>query len=272
MTAANAARCIDRTIEKYEGTTLDRDPRDRGNWTSGVIGKGELKGTKYGIAAFVYPNVDIANLTKPQAIAIYRRDYWPKISGDALPVGCDFVLWDTCVNSGASRALKCAASALGISLTTAVDTARRVSLAADKVDFIKRFCASRRSFLIGLHNATYQKGWLRRVADSEAVGIAWWTASITTKAEANKKLEQEAVAAKKKSNNASTATVATGSLGVGDVAHATQQGFDYVLLLNACVGVVIAAAVVYFVWKYIVHKQRAEVFQAVAAEMIGGRT
>ena len=39
------------------------DRRDRGNWTSGVIGKGELKGTKYGVAAHAYPELDIKNLT-----------------------------------------------------------------------------------------------------------------------------------------------------------------------------------------------------------------
>ena len=49
---------------------------DRGNWTGGAIGKGELKGTKYGIAANSYPNEDIRNLTLDRAAVIYSRDFW----------------------------------------------------------------------------------------------------------------------------------------------------------------------------------------------------
>ena len=35
------------------------DPRDRGNWTGGEVGRGECKGTKYGISAASYPALDI---------------------------------------------------------------------------------------------------------------------------------------------------------------------------------------------------------------------
>ena len=49
---------------------------DRGNWTGGAVGKGELKGTKYGIAANSYPNEDIRNLTIDRAAFIYRNDFW----------------------------------------------------------------------------------------------------------------------------------------------------------------------------------------------------
>ena len=49
------------------------DPRDRGNWTGGEVGKGELKGTKYGLAAMTYPELDIPALTLAEAEAIYSR-------------------------------------------------------------------------------------------------------------------------------------------------------------------------------------------------------
>ncbi len=35
------------------------DRADRGNWTSGKVGEGLFKGTKYGISAMTYPNMDI---------------------------------------------------------------------------------------------------------------------------------------------------------------------------------------------------------------------
>ena len=49
---------------------------DHGNWTGGAIGKGELKGTKYGIAASSYPKEDIKNLTIDRAAFIYKNDFW----------------------------------------------------------------------------------------------------------------------------------------------------------------------------------------------------
>jgi len=49
---------------------------DRGNWTGGAIGNGELRGTKYGVAASSYPREDIRNLTMDRAAFIYRNDFW----------------------------------------------------------------------------------------------------------------------------------------------------------------------------------------------------
>ncbi len=50
-------------VLRREGAFCDQ-PADRG-------GK-----TNYGISQRQYPDLDIANLTEEQAIAIYRRDYW----------------------------------------------------------------------------------------------------------------------------------------------------------------------------------------------------
>jgi lysozyme family protein len=49
---------------------------DKGNWTGGEVGAGELKGTKYGISAAEFPDLDIKNLTTDQAAAIYKDRYW----------------------------------------------------------------------------------------------------------------------------------------------------------------------------------------------------
>lgn len=49
---------------------------DKGNWTGGAVGVGELKGTKYGISAAQFPTLDIANLTTDQAAQIYQEGYW----------------------------------------------------------------------------------------------------------------------------------------------------------------------------------------------------
>lgn len=75
-------------------------PKDRGNWTSGKRGVGELKGTKYGISAMSYPHLDIKNLTLEQAKEIYKHDYWHKYKCDYLPDALSLAVFDYAVNSG----------------------------------------------------------------------------------------------------------------------------------------------------------------------------
>jgi lysozyme family protein len=67
----------------FEGG-YSNDPDDGGNWTGGKVGMGELKGTMYGISAAQYPDLDIPNLTREQAKAIYYRDYWQPLKLDSF--------------------------------------------------------------------------------------------------------------------------------------------------------------------------------------------
>ncbi len=85
------------------------DPDDRGNWTSGRIGVGILRGTKYGISAMSYPHLDIQKLTLDEAMAIYRCDYWDRLYLDQI--GLHFpkvarMLFNLGVNCGNPNATK----------------------------------------------------------------------------------------------------------------------------------------------------------------------
>ncbi len=91
---------------------LSLDPNDKGNWTGGAVGIGELKGTKYGVSAAAYPNLDIANLSLPDAQAIAKRDYWDKIQGDNLRYGIALCLFDFGYNAGTHEAITCAQDVL----------------------------------------------------------------------------------------------------------------------------------------------------------------
>ncbi len=82
---------------------LSLDPRDRGNWDSGVIGEGNLKGTQFGISAAAYPHLDIAALTHEDAAAIYRADYFDAIGANNLPPALAVVSFDIAVNHGPGR-------------------------------------------------------------------------------------------------------------------------------------------------------------------------
>jgi len=82
-----------RIVMEYEGG-YDNDPDDPG---------GE---TKYGIAKRFYPDLDIKNLSKEQAIEIYKRDYWDKFKGDEIKFGdvCTELL-DIALNLGPKTAI-----------------------------------------------------------------------------------------------------------------------------------------------------------------------
>lgn len=85
---------------------FQKDPKDPGNWTGGAEGIGELKGTKYGVSARAYPDLDIENLTLEEAQAIAKRDYWDKFFGDHLPSGVALCVFDMGYNSGIHEGVK----------------------------------------------------------------------------------------------------------------------------------------------------------------------
>ncbi len=82
-------------------------PADPGNWTGGKVGRGLLKGTKYGISAARYPHLDIENLTLEQAKEIYRRDYWDRLRLSEIEnERIQEEIFDTAVNMGTHRAAR----------------------------------------------------------------------------------------------------------------------------------------------------------------------
>lgn len=103
----NFDTAVNHVLSEEGGFTLN--PKDSGNWTGGVEngeGKGELKGTKWGISARSYPKVDIKNLTRDDAKAIYRRDFWNVIKADQLPARLRLHVFDVSVNSGTPVAIR----------------------------------------------------------------------------------------------------------------------------------------------------------------------
>ena len=73
---------------------------DHGNWTGGKVGEGKLIGTKGGISAAQYPNLDIPNLTEKEIKEIYLRDYWHNNQIDRMHEGYRIIYFDMCVNHG----------------------------------------------------------------------------------------------------------------------------------------------------------------------------
>lgn len=124
--------------------------------------------TKYGISQRAYPKLDIRNITKAQAEAIYRRDYWDAVRADDLPAGLDLVAFDAAVNSGVSRGAKWVQQAIGAQEDGRIGP---VSLAAadrvDTQDAIDRAVTARETFLRDLRTfSRFGRGWLNRTADT----------------------------------------------------------------------------------------------------------
>jgi len=93
-------RAVEIVLSK-EGVLSD-DPRDNGGLT------------KYGISQKAYPSLDILALTRDDAIALYRRDYWMPVRGDDLAWAFALPLFDCAVNQGVGRAIRMFQTALRV--------------------------------------------------------------------------------------------------------------------------------------------------------------
>ena len=139
---------------------LSIDPKDPGNWTGGKVGKGVMKGSKYGVSAASYPDLDIKNITLQDAKDIYLKDYWI----DGAPDEIAFDLFDTSVNSGKTKAVKLLQQTVG----TEID-GKLGPLTLSRCKTIKnlkaKYNANRLLFMTDCTIWESQgKGWARRIA------------------------------------------------------------------------------------------------------------
>ena len=142
----------------HEGNYVN-DPNDPG---------GE---TKWGISKRSYPHLNIKDLTREQAIEIYRVDFWEKVHTDVLPYAVDYQLLDSAVNSGIHQSIRFLQRALDVAddgdfgpiSRGAMDGATREPMRLAGV--VIRFQAERLDFMTRLKNwPNHGRGWARRVA------------------------------------------------------------------------------------------------------------
>lgn len=70
--------------------------------------------TNWGISKRAYPDLNIKELTRDDAVAIYRRDYWDAVKGDALPPYLRLMAFDCAVNQGVGRAIRLLQKSVGV--------------------------------------------------------------------------------------------------------------------------------------------------------------
>ncbi len=143
---------IDRVLSHEGG--YSNDPRDPG---------GE---TKFGISKRSYPAVDIKALTRPQAIAIYERDFWQRVQGDKLPRPFVFQALDAAVNHGIGNAVRWMQRAAGVADDGIIGPLTMAAVARrEPADLVLLFNAERLEFyaMLGKFDV-YGRGWVNRTA------------------------------------------------------------------------------------------------------------
>lgn len=111
--------------------------------------------TKFGISKRAYPNLDIKNLTRQQAIEIYKRDYYDKLGVGLLDdIRLAYQYFDMGVNGGVGRAKQLMGKAVEIKKQN--PSIKLWKIYQDlRIDFYKSIAkGSKEKFLAG---------WLKRV-------------------------------------------------------------------------------------------------------------
>ena len=170
---------------------FQNDRRDRGNWTTGIIGRGELRGTKYGITAMAYPSLDIRNLTLDAAKTIYFDGYWTLAGCELLPDGVAYAQFDAAVNHGVSRAIKFLQGAVGAGPDGIIGPQTRKKInQAQPERMIRDMLSLRVKFYMDLDklNNIYGLGWSRRAVDVVIAAMSFSTKVPDMKASADELL------------------------------------------------------------------------------------
>lgn len=148
-------KIVDYLIDEIEGGHTN---------TSGDRG-GE---TKYGISKAAYPKLNIAALTRDQAVAIYWRDYWLEAGCESLPPPLGMALFDGAVNLGIPRASKFLQEAVGVVPDGRIGPATvQAARDTDVWDALVEYFSLRATYYHSLaatsrSQARFIKGWLRR--------------------------------------------------------------------------------------------------------------
>lgn len=112
---------------------------------------------------------DMRALGPKDVTPLYKANYWDKISGDSLPLGVDYAVFDMAVNSGVGRAAKTLQQVLGVGADGKIGQATISACeAANAREIATGVCEARLAFLQSLPTYdTFGRGWANRVASVE---------------------------------------------------------------------------------------------------------
>jgi lysozyme family protein len=114
---------------------------------------------------------DMRALTPDLVAPLYKRKYWDKVSGDQLPKGLDYAVFDAAINSGPGRAAKWLQEVAGVTADGAIGPATLAAVNAKPIHhLIAQYNDKRLQFLEKLPTwGTFGKGWGNRVSHVQSV-------------------------------------------------------------------------------------------------------
>ena len=118
---------------------------------------------------------DVRALTKKEAAAIYRKNYWEPACCGSLPSGVDFAVFDCAVNQGVGRASRFLQQATGIAPRGAIGPKTLAAASAAKPDLLLIEFMARRMHGYGLLQKLFKVfglGWSRRLTATHAAALA----------------------------------------------------------------------------------------------------
>jgi lysozyme family protein len=122
--------------------------------------------TKFGISKRNHPALDIVNLTKEQAIQIYRMEYWKNLRCDQLPNGLDLLVFDAAANEGPARAAKMLQAVLKVTEDGVVGPST-IEAAQKGTNIVTDYLAQRMYQYALIPEVTnFGRGWFRRLAQA----------------------------------------------------------------------------------------------------------
>lgn len=154
------------SVLKHEGGFVDH-PADPG----GITNLGVTKAVWEEWVGHPVTEKCMRALTPVAVAPLYKRRYWDKIKGDALPTGVDYAVFDAAVNSGPGRAAKWLQACVGVEVDGDIGPKTLAAVAKiNAADLVEDYAKRRLSFLMDLpHWGTFGKGWSRRVAEVQTV-------------------------------------------------------------------------------------------------------
>ncbi len=114
---------------------------------------------------------ELRALSREEAAALYRWQYWEVIKGDSLPAGLDYALFDFAVNSGPARAGRFLQKIVGSAADgiIGVNTLAALEGAGSTGFVIAKLCEDRLAWLRSLRGwSHFGRGWRRRVGEVSA--------------------------------------------------------------------------------------------------------
>ncbi len=143
---------VDLVVDLEGLDKVTRDPDDPGGTT------------KFGIAQKFHPDVDVENLTRDQAVAIYRKEYWDKCHCDDMSWPLALFVFDSAVNQSPDDAIHMMQDALDLTMDGVIGPKTTAAMKRAAAWYADRFMAIRAiRYTCSRNFSKYGEGWLTRV-------------------------------------------------------------------------------------------------------------